>query len=568
MRNFTQKLKADKQSTFAKSLKPGQAHLGRNPEVSSLYHLQRTIGNQAVQRLIESKLEVNTPGDVYEREADLMATQVMRIPESSMSHGKPHLVQAHKSLQRKHRVTSAGPEKVTSQSAIDAITRSPGRPLDSTTRIFMESRFDHDFSHVRVYNDAQAFNAARSVNARAFTVGPDVVFGAGQYAPQTNDGRTLLAHELSHVIQQRAAKPLMGREQSSEKSTAAQLTHISGHLLQRRVRREGEMMPMSASEFREALIAATQALVTTNAPTLGPALRRTLEGSTAIPSQVALIADAQRNSVGLRYNEQFESIEATADLLVRNFIFNPNISSLDLLPAAQRNRVRNFNWGRNDYPGGASGRNEGRARQMSRQLSAIRPERRANLGADAVITRAQHTTAVQQHIRDNLVAIPAFPAPAEGGTTFNQPAGQRLYRNAQEAFMNMRAAALADDVPLIVRSSYRDPAAAAARAAAAGNPSAVASFSSHGLGLAVDLQMSLTYTDMSGQQQNSQFTETTTTPMQNVIDMRESPVHKWLFLHGAEYGWFPYQNEPWHWEYNPVGFRAQFIGNINPPQQP
>ena len=134
--------------------------------------------------------------------------------------------------------------------------------------------------------------------------------------------------------------------------------------------------------------------------------------------------------------------------------------------------------------------------------------------------------------------------------------------------MTMRAAALGDGVPLIVVSSYRDPAVAQRRAAAAGNPAAVASFSSHSLGLAVDLRMSLSYQDAGGSQQNLRFTETTTTPMQNVVDMRESPVHKWIFLHGAEYGWFPYQNEPWHWEYNPVGFRATFNNNMNPPPAP
>ncbi len=133
--------------------------------------------------------------------------------------------------------------------------------------------------------------------------------------------------------------------------------------------------------------------------------------------------------------------------------------------------------------------------------------------------------------------------------------------------MKMRDAAMKDGVPLIIRSSYRDPAVARRRAKKADNPSAVAEFSSHSLGLAVDLRMSLSYETPSGKKKNLRYKETSTRPMQNVVDMRESPIHKWIFLHGANYGWFPYQNESWHWEYNPDGFRDQFNKNLNPSQQ-
>jgi hypothetical protein len=79
---------------------------------------------------------------------------------------------------------------------------SGGRPLDGGTSSELGHRFGHDFSGVRVHTDSDAADAARSVNARAFTVGHDVVFGAGQYRPETQDGRRLLAHELTHVVQQ------------------------------------------------------------------------------------------------------------------------------------------------------------------------------------------------------------------------------------------------------------------------------------------------------------------------------------------------------------------------------
>ena len=83
------------------------------------------------------------------------------------------------------------------------VLNSPGQPLDTGTRAFMEPRFGHDFSGVRVHTDGKAAESAKSVNALAYTVGRNVVFGTGQYAPGTGEGRRLLAHELTHVVQQR-----------------------------------------------------------------------------------------------------------------------------------------------------------------------------------------------------------------------------------------------------------------------------------------------------------------------------------------------------------------------------
>lgn len=82
------------------------------------------------------------------------------------------------------------------------ILNSSGQPLDSGTRAIMEPRFGRDFSNVRVHTDARAAESAQAVNALAYTVGCDVVFGANQYRPATNSGRQLLAHELVHTIQQ------------------------------------------------------------------------------------------------------------------------------------------------------------------------------------------------------------------------------------------------------------------------------------------------------------------------------------------------------------------------------
>jgi hypothetical protein len=92
---------------------------------------------------------------------------------------------------------------------VEETLRSSGQPLDLTTRRFMESRFGHDFSRVRVHTDARAVDSVRAVDALAYTVGTHVVFGAGQFAPGTARGKRVLAHELAHVVQQgNAAAPV------------------------------------------------------------------------------------------------------------------------------------------------------------------------------------------------------------------------------------------------------------------------------------------------------------------------------------------------------------------------
>ncbi len=86
---------------------------------------------------------------------------------------------------------------------VHEVLAAPGEPLDAGARAFMEPRFGHDLSRVRVHTDAKAAESARAVNAVAFTVGDDLVFASGEYNPQSSAGRRLLAHELAHVIQQR-----------------------------------------------------------------------------------------------------------------------------------------------------------------------------------------------------------------------------------------------------------------------------------------------------------------------------------------------------------------------------
>lgn len=110
------------------------------------------------------------------------------------------------------------------------VLRSPGQPLDPPTSALMETRFGHDFSGVRIHTDAQAAESARAVNALAYTVGRNVVFDVGQYQPQTGEGQRLLAHEMAHVMQQRAASssrelPIGGPNSATEREAQQAALH-------------------------------------------------------------------------------------------------------------------------------------------------------------------------------------------------------------------------------------------------------------------------------------------------------------------------------------------------------
>jgi hypothetical protein len=90
----------------------------------------------------------------------------------------------------------------TAPPVVHDVLRSQGKPLDTAARAFMELRFGSDFGSVRVHADSQAAESARAISASAYTVGNAIVFGSGQYSPGTSEGRRLLAHELTHVVQQ------------------------------------------------------------------------------------------------------------------------------------------------------------------------------------------------------------------------------------------------------------------------------------------------------------------------------------------------------------------------------
>src|SRR5207245_358328 len=152
----------------------------------------------------------------------------------------------------------------------------------------------------------------------------------------------------------------------------------------------------------------------------------------------------------------------------------------DLRAPAERDRYLGFAWAHGDYPGHAKdeapGPNEGRADQMFAALTLLRPERRANSGSTAVVREEEFDARMQDRVDAALASVPG-------------ERGQRLNRDASAAYVQMKTAAAADGVTLSINNSYRTAARARASAARADNRAAVAAFSSHPLGLAVDLNM-------------------------------------------------------------------------------
>ena len=215
----------------------------------------RPSGPEARATLLQRKLAVGQVDDPLEHEADRVAEQVMRMPEPA--------------LQRKCACGGACPRCKSGGShlgpaaappIIHEALRSSGQLLDSATRAYFEPRFGHDFGDVRVHSDALAAQSADAVHALAFTVGQDIVFAAGRYRPETPGGRRLLAHELTHVVQQAGqttgAQPQLevappGDRFEQEAERVAEAIAGAGPALGQRI--EGVMGPSDVDPEEESL---------------------------------------------------------------------------------------------------------------------------------------------------------------------------------------------------------------------------------------------------------------------------------------------------------------------------
>jgi hypothetical protein len=276
MCTFADKTKVTQQTKSPKATVPAWSCLGHNHEVNSILHLQRTIGNQAVQRLLQSnaeegntklpgkalphlghdfaripvypskvgslqtKLAINKPGDVYEQEADRVAEQVMRMEQPaavspaaeilqrkcSVCEDEANAVSRSLSDGKKPRIQGLANCQGGGEVASDFTSRlGAGAPLYAASRSFFEPRFGHGFSRVRVHTDARSAESAREVDALSYTVGEHIVFAPGQYAPRTHAGDRLLAHELTHTIQDVASPGVLRRQLTGGKKQEAPHKH-------------------------------------------------------------------------------------------------------------------------------------------------------------------------------------------------------------------------------------------------------------------------------------------------------------------------------------------------------
>jgi hypothetical protein len=184
---------------------------------AEVVRMQQTLGNRAVEELlsrsssprplIQAKLAVNAPGDEYEQEADRVAGEVMRMPavqraELEDEDEEPDFMTKREWARAAGGAFEAGEDFEQPLRA----SRGQGQPLPPSLREEFETKFGADFSGVRVHADAQSDALNRSIQAKAFTTGQDVFFRQGTYEPWSRAGQELIAHELTHVVQQRSGE--------------------------------------------------------------------------------------------------------------------------------------------------------------------------------------------------------------------------------------------------------------------------------------------------------------------------------------------------------------------------
>jgi hypothetical protein len=170
--------------------------------------------NQAIQ----AKLAVGPVDDPLEREADAVADAVVGgrlappvAPGAPSVQRKCDACEEEEPAVRRKEDAGGSSAAQTAPPAVQNVLRAPGQPLDAATRRYFEPRFGRDFGDVRVHTGGDAERSALAIGARAYTAGADIVFGSREFAPQTQEGRGLLAHELTHVLQQRGSPQRISR---------------------------------------------------------------------------------------------------------------------------------------------------------------------------------------------------------------------------------------------------------------------------------------------------------------------------------------------------------------------
>jgi hypothetical protein len=193
---------------------------------------------------LQTKLRINEPGDAYEQEADRVANQVLARPV------QPGVTSTPLRIQRYAGQSTGGAN--TAPASVNHVLASSGRPLEPALRQEMEQRFGHDFSRVRVHTGGAAEQSTRDVNAHAYTVGHNMVFGADQFAPRTNEGRRLIAHELTHVVQQSGLDGIPGGRDKHRRSVQTRVPTENVLQAQPAKPKEADWEPEVEAETRSA----------------------------------------------------------------------------------------------------------------------------------------------------------------------------------------------------------------------------------------------------------------------------------------------------------------------------
>ncbi|PWJ57482.1 uncharacterized protein DUF4157 [Dyadobacter jejuensis] len=204
---------------------------------------RQEVGSHGALR-IQPKLSIGSPNDPYEKEADAVANRVMRMPlltnpshraEPSLQRKCASCAHEKEEIQRKpteitpfiQRSSQSGGLQASDRISSEiAATKGSGTALPAPTRSFMESRFNHDFSSVRIHTGSPAIQLSENLQARAFTVGQDIYFNSQQYNPTSDTGQHLLAHELTHTLQQGAGVDWKIQKQG-ETGTSEYEEHVS-----------------------------------------------------------------------------------------------------------------------------------------------------------------------------------------------------------------------------------------------------------------------------------------------------------------------------------------------------
>jgi len=231
------------QSMAIKSKRTSKPARRSSRSSSAAKHLAQPIIKPTRNLPIQAKLTIGQPNDKYEQEADRVADQVMRMSDADVAQRvktgtvQPMRIQRLSSeseneaaqrlpvekeeeeqLQAKEMLGHTPAVAPNLEYRINSL-KSGGQPLDSATRSFFEPRFGYDLSKVRVHSDPKAAHSARAMNAMAYTMGQEVVFDSGQYQTDSPEGRKLIAHELTHVVQQGFASQVIQHKPKNKPPT-------------------------------------------------------------------------------------------------------------------------------------------------------------------------------------------------------------------------------------------------------------------------------------------------------------------------------------------------------------